>query len=93
MPGNSRIESLLATEHANALRFVLRVSGRQSLGQDTAVITQRIGERNPWTDVLNIIQVELLDRRRKAGEGDRATLDPLLQQSVSAIAAAMQSTG
>jgi phosphoenolpyruvate carboxylase len=93
MPGNTRIESLLASEHANALRFVLRVSGRQSLGQDTAVITQRIRERNPWTDVLNIIQVELLDRRRKAGEGDRAILDPLLQQSVSAIAAAMQSTG
>jgi len=44
--------------------------------------------------VLNLVQIDLLARRRAAGPGnDVAVLDALLLQSVSALAAAMQSTG
>lgn len=93
-PGSDRIFSMLADEHALAVRGVLAISGRAALGDESPIIARSIRERNPWTDVLNLVQIELLARRRRAAEGpETATLDSLLLQSVSAIAAAMQSTG
>jgi phosphoenolpyruvate carboxylase len=88
-----RIFRILRTEYEDAIRGVLRVSGRASLGERSPIITRSIGVRNPWTDVLNLIQIDLLSRRRTASDDSRAEIDTLLQQSVSGIAAAMQSTG
>ncbi len=88
-----RFGDVLTKEHERAVRGVLRVSGRRTLGEDTALLARSIRERNPWTDVLNLVQIELLGRTRAAADADRPELDSLLQQSVSALAAAMQSTG
>lgn len=92
-PQGARFFALLDAEFERAVRGVLRVNGRESLGAEAPVITRSIHERNPWTDVLNLIQIELLRRRRGAGEAEKAGLDQLLLQSVSGLAAAMQSTG
>lgn len=89
-----RLMDELVSEHAAATRGVLRVSGRADLGGESPLIARSIRERNPWTDVLNLVQIELLGRRRAVHEvAEAAALDQLLMQSVSAIAAAMQSTG
>ena len=91
-PGD-KFFAMLSAEFQLAVENVLHISARTSLGEDTAIIAQSIRERNPWTDVLNLIQIELLARQRAAPEPQRAALEPLLHQSVSALAAAMQSTG
>jgi phosphoenolpyruvate carboxylase len=50
--------------------------------------------RNPYTDVLNLIQVELLRRyAHAASDSERDTLRMLIFQSINGIAAAMQATG
>ncbi|QYU67225.1 phosphoenolpyruvate carboxylase [Leptolyngbya sp. 15MV] len=83
----------LRREFELAARGVLRINGRRSLGDEAPVIAQTIRDRNPWTDILNLIQIELLHRKRSASEQDRSAIDQLLLQSVSGLAAAMQSTG
>lgn len=88
-----RFFNMLAREHALAVTAVLRISGRTSLDEESPIIARSIRERNAWTDILNLIQIELLARRRTAPDQDRGTIEQLLFQSVSAVAAAMQSTG
>jgi phosphoenolpyruvate carboxylase len=89
----TRFFEMLASEHAAAVKAVLRISGRTSLEEESPIIARSIRERNAWTDILNLIQIELLARRRNAPDHDRGTIEQLLFQSVSAVAAAMQSTG
>lgn len=88
-----RLLQTILAEHDRAVRGVLRVSGRRSLGEESPIIARSIDQRNPWTDILNLIQIELLKRQRAGGESEPEVLDRYLMQSVSAIAAAMQSTG
>ncbi|MCB0289738.1 MAG: phosphoenolpyruvate carboxylase, partial [Calditrichaeota bacterium] len=49
--------------------------------------------RNPYTDVLNLLQVELLKRWQGAAKGDQDLLRHALFLSINGVAAAMQSTG
>jgi phosphoenolpyruvate carboxylase len=69
---------------------LLRIAGRTSLLPEDDVISKSIALRNPYTDVLNLVQIELL-RRYRESESDE--LRHLLFLSINAIAAAMQSTG
>jgi phosphoenolpyruvate carboxylase len=62
------------------------------------VIQRSIQERNQPTDLLNLLQIELLRRYLAANEApdDSAAKDalrPLIFASINGIAAAMQSTG
>lgn len=92
-PASERLLRELVEEFDDARRAVLAITGRASLGDEAPVIARSIKERNPWTDVLNLAQIELLRRRRSAPEELHKELDQLLLQTVSGIAAAMQSTG
>lgn len=80
-------------EFERARAGVLAITGRGALGDEAPVIARSIRERNPWTDVLNLAQIELLGRRRGASAEVQPLLDQILLQTVSGIAAAMQSTG
>ncbi|MDX1568156.1 MAG: phosphoenolpyruvate carboxylase, partial [Longimicrobiales bacterium] len=62
---------------------------------DTDPVIQRSIElRNPYTDVLNLVQIELLRRQRRTDDEDvREELGSALFLSINGIAAAMQSTG
>lgn len=71
-------------------RIVLSITGHQALLDHSPVIQRSIAERNPDTDLINALQVELLRRTR---EDDDPTLVALVMLSVNALAAAMQSTG
>ncbi|MEM0962870.1 MAG: phosphoenolpyruvate carboxylase [Bacteroidota bacterium] len=79
------------TEFARAEAALLRVVGRDTLLDPTRAIAATIRYRNPATDVLNLIQLDLLRRWRSGADGDDTARALLL--SVNAIAAAMQSTG
>lgn len=89
---SSPIPGMIANEFESTKEVVLRLTGRKSLLEHAPAIEQAIAERNPWTDVLNLIQIELTVRLR-SGKGDAEELDGALQSTISGIAAAMQSTG
>ena len=79
------------TEFARAEAALLRVVQRDELLDPGRAIAATIRYRNPATDVLNLVQLDLLRRWRSGPEGEDLARALLL--SVNAIAAAMQSTG
>jgi len=83
----------LTREFTRAERAVLAITGQSALLDNNPVIQQSIRERNPDTDAINALQVELLRRWREADEPERPELRRLILLSVNALAAAMQSTG
>ena len=83
----------IAQDFGVARAAILQITQQDELLDNSPVIQKSIALRNPYTDVLNLLQVELLGRYRNAGEGERAQLRQLLFLSINGIAAAMQSTG
>lgn len=91
-PQSSPILAMILDEYESTRSAVLQITGRKSLLEHAPAIERAIAQRNPWTDVLNLIQIELLGRLRQ-GRGDPEELGGALQGTISGIAAAMQSTG
>ncbi|MDA7980543.1 MAG: phosphoenolpyruvate carboxylase [Pirellulales bacterium] len=86
----------LEEEFNRTEQAVLAITGQDQLLDNNPVIQQSIRERNPDTDVINALQVELLRRWRNAQSnqnGDADKWHALILLSVNALAAAMQSTG
>ncbi len=88
----------IAAEFARAESALLRITGEDSLLADSSVIARSIDLRNPYTDVLNLTQIELMRRWRSLDEDARtsaegAALREALFVSINGIAGAMQSTG
>ena len=52
---------------------MLQITGQSVLLENFPVIRKSILLRNPYTDVLNLLQVELLGRWRKADEAGTKT--------------------
>lgn len=79
-------------EFSKAETALLRVARRDTLLDPTRAIAATIRYRNPATDVLNLVQLDLM-RRWRATDAPSDDLRQALLLSVNAIAAAMQSTG
>lgn len=90
---NTTYHERIAADFHDARAAILRITGQAELLEGSPVIRRSIELRNPYTDVLNLIQIELLRRYRDAKEADREALRQLLFLSINGIAAAMQSTG
>lgn len=75
---------------ADAIRSI---TGKHDLLDNNPVIQRAIAARNPFTDVLNLIQVDLMGRFQNDSESDEELLRSTLFLSINGIAAAMQSTG
>ncbi len=71
----------------------LKLTGKKELLSDSPVIRRSIAVRNPYTDVLNILQVEALKRYRAAGEDHDSDLRGALLLTIVGIAAGMRNTG
>lgn len=84
----------IASEYDRTRQAVLDVVGERELLSGVPWFQQSIEVRNPYVDPLNLIQIELLRRRRAAsGEEDEAYLRHLLRLSVQGVAAGMRTTG
>jgi phosphoenolpyruvate carboxylase len=83
----------IAGDFAQARAAILAITGQAELLDNSPVIQKSIALRNPYTDVLNLLQVELLRRYRAAAQSEKPKLRQLLFLSINGIAAAMQSTG
>jgi len=91
--GGTSLFDRISGEFDRARGAILQITGQHALLDNNRVIQRSIEERNGATDVLNLLQVELLRRFREGDESQRATLRPVLFASINGIAAAMQSTG
>ncbi|CAN5178077.1 hypothetical protein BH23GEM4_BH23GEM4_18440 [soil metagenome] len=90
-PDGSRFHELIEENYERARRGILAITGHEELLENDPVIRRSIQLRNPYTDVLNLLQLELLRRARRGGDDE--TLRQALFLSINGIAAAMQSTG
>ncbi len=88
------MHELLERDFDAARDAVLRITGQGTLLDNEPVIARAIRARNPWTDLLNLAQVELLRRARaEQNPAEHERLQHAIYASINAIAAAMQSTG
>ncbi len=87
-----RIFALLETEHAQAARVVLQLTGEKQLLDRTPVLQRSIAVRNPYVDPMSYLQVELLARKRKLKTADEDLLYAILL-TINGIAAGMRNTG
>lgn len=88
-----RIHHRIVGDYQKAKAAILEITGNDSLYGHGPVLRKSIQLRNPYSDVLNLLQVELIRRSRNDSESDRTRLVHALLLSVNGIAAAMQSTG
>ncbi|MDE2731736.1 MAG: phosphoenolpyruvate carboxylase [Bacteroidota bacterium] len=87
------MHALIAADFDRARGAILQITGQQEILDNSPVIAKSIALRNPYTDVLNLVQIELMRRSRNGSDDDRKRLTHALLLSVNGIAAAMQSTG
>ncbi len=83
----------IALDFEKARQSILAITGQKELMDNHPVIQKSIRLRNPYTDVLNLVQIELLRRWRNVSDENRGPLRHALFMSINGIAAAMQSTG
>ena len=92
-----QIWKLIASERDRSRQTILDLVGGSELLAITPWFQGSIEVRNPDIDPLNLIQIELLRRRRKldsvVDESDLQRLRDLLRLSVQGIAAGMRTTG
>jgi len=76
---------------ARAIAVVQGVTGHARLADSNPVLRRAIDLRNPYVDPINLVQIEMLDRLRQAGDDPR--LHHALVITVNGIAAGMRNTG
>jgi len=79
----------IVAEHKTTQHWIKRLTGSRKILERNPALARSIQLRNPYVDPLNLIQVELV-RRKRAGDPDAAR--PLLL-TVNGIAAGMRNTG
>ena len=80
-------------DFGNAESAILKITGDEAILARSPVIYKSIRLRNPYTDVLNLLQLELLKREDAIDDQDKEQMRNALFLSINGIAAAMQSTG
>jgi len=88
------LTDLLLTEHRRTVEAIVAIRGGQLLaGQDVLRTSLRL--RDPYIDVLNLLQVDLLERQRTLPEEDpaRATLHAALGSTLNGVAQGLRNTG
>nr|HQV33757.1 phosphoenolpyruvate carboxylase [Calditrichia bacterium] len=89
-PGD--FHDIVKADFDKSIAAICRITGQQDILDNAPVLKKSIALRNPYTDVLNLLQVELL-RRWKSGPDNREELGRALFLSINGVSAAMQSTG
>jgi phosphoenolpyruvate carboxylase len=94
-PEARRIWTRIESEFESTQTAILRITGRERLLDAMPVLQRSIELRNPYVDSLSELQVRLLAQLRAlpAASPERATVERLLQLTVSGVAAGVQNTG
>lgn len=84
---------VIMSDFRNAESAILKITRDESILARSPVISKSIQLRNPYTDVLNLLQLELLKREDSIDDQEKEQMRNALFLSINGIAAAMQSTG
>ncbi|MBK8973759.1 MAG: phosphoenolpyruvate carboxylase [Hahellaceae bacterium] len=81
-------------QRARAVTDVLnQLKAQPELLRDNPVFKHSLSVRNPYTDPLHYLQVELLARDRAEGEVNKDTVERALKVTMAGVAAGMRNTG
>src|SRR5262249_27600431 len=88
---------LISREYKRTREALLALAGGDELLAATPWFQGSVEVRNPYIDPLNLIQIELLRRKRalpaEAAESEGPPLRDLLRLTVQGVAAGMRTTG
>ena len=91
------IWTLIASERNRSRQAILDITGEDELLARTPWFQDSIDARNPYIDLLNLIQIELMRRRRAqamdAPETERDQVGHLLRLTLQGVAAGIRTTG
>ncbi|MGH7490879.1 MAG: phosphoenolpyruvate carboxylase [bacterium] len=90
---SAHFHETIVQDFERAVQAIGAITRQREILDNAPVLKKSIELRNPYTDVLNLLQVELLQRWRQTGGEEREALRHALFLSINGIAAAMQSTG
>ncbi|QRI83540.1 phosphoenolpyruvate carboxylase [Glaesserella parasuis] len=88
-----RLGNTLRNQLAADINSVLSLAHEGQLMADLPWVAESIALRNVYTDPLNLLQVELLQRLRAEGENPNPALEQALMITITGIAAGMRNTG
>ena len=83
----ARIEA----EHQTTLEIVLALTGQKTLLENNPALAQSIRLRLPYIDALNLLQLDLL-RRRRSGKEDAETVQAI-HMSINGVSAGLRNSG
>lgn len=96
-PAAAAIYERFATEYRSACEALQAITGRSGLLEAIPWLRRAVLVRNPYVDILNLVQVELMRRWSEAGgDGEPAgpeVLEQGLRLTIHAIAAGLRNTG
>jgi phosphoenolpyruvate carboxylase len=93
--GDTALLAQLEQEFQRTVESVLNIRETSHLIADVPVLSAAIALRNPYVDPLSLLQIALLERKRRAeasGE-DHAVIDDILATTLSGIAQGLRNTG
>jgi len=91
----SDFHKAILEDYKKAESALKAITGWNHLMDDAPVIQALIRLRNPYTDAINLLQINLMERWRTTPKGhpDQEKLHESLLLSINGLSAAMQSTG
>ena len=92
--GDAALLARLEAEFGRTVQALLAIRGGEALLDDAPVLRSAIALRNPYVDVLSLLQITLLGRKRDGVPPDTAAaLDHALATTLSGIAQGLRNTG
>ncbi|MEO8909415.1 MAG: phosphoenolpyruvate carboxylase [Gemmatimonadaceae bacterium] len=94
--GDIKLFDALVSEFDRAVDALLVIRGHRELLDDSPVLQAAIALRNPYVDPLSLLQISLLDRKRKSAglsARERERIDDALATTLSGIAQGLRNTG
>ncbi|HEU4629761.1 MAG TPA: phosphoenolpyruvate carboxylase [Gemmatimonadaceae bacterium] len=95
--GDPALLARLEAELARTAQAILRIRDDAHLLTDAPVLQASIALRNPYVDVLSLLQIALLRRKRALGddapEAERARVQEVLATTLSGVAQGLRNTG
>ena len=93
LSGDQTFPATIEEEYDRTKEAIMWIIGASQLLDHSPVIRATIHARNRYTDILNLLQIELMERWAKSAGDEKTPLRRALFYSINGLAAAMQSTG
>ncbi|HCK40489.1 MAG TPA: phosphoenolpyruvate carboxylase, partial [Planctomycetaceae bacterium] len=97
LEGGSELTSMITTEFENTLEAILGLTGSEQLLGNTSWLQRSIKVRNGYVGPLNLLQIELMNRRaavsEDASEPYLANLEYQTQMTIKGVSTGMRGTG